>query len=92
MGQMLKEDCGYSKCSCDSCNNSVDETAYIECNTTGRKFKIRRGTSCNLTKRYIYVACCIKMYESRCWFNYIEKPRLSNYKNHVHLRFTIADC
>ena len=89
---MLKEDCGYSKCSCDSCNNSVDETAYIECNTTGRKFKIRRGTSCNLKKRYIYVACCIKMYESRCWFNYIEKPRLSNYKNHVHLRFTIADC
>ena len=38
--QHLKEDRGYSKCSCkncDSCNNFVDETIYIECNAAGRK-------------------------------------------------------
>ena len=60
--QQLKEDRGYSKCSyknCDSCNNFVDETTYIECNATGRKYKIRRDTSCSL-KNFIYVAYFIK--------------------------------
>ena len=55
--QQLKEDWGYTKCSyknCDSCNNFVDETTYIKCNATGRKYKIRSGTSCN-SKNIIYV-------------------------------------
>ena len=48
--QQLKEDRGYTKCSyknCDCWNNFVDETTYIECNVTGRKYKIRRDISCN---------------------------------------------
>ena len=59
--QILKEDYGYTKCSyknCDYCNNFVDETNHIECNTTGRKYKIRRDTTCN-SKNVIHVAYCI---------------------------------
>ena len=44
-GQQLKEDPCFTKCSyknCDSCNNFVDKTTYIEYNATGRKYKIRR--------------------------------------------------
>ena len=46
-GQQLKEDRGYTNCchkNCDFCNNFVDETTYIECNATGRKYKIRKDT------------------------------------------------
>ena len=59
--QKLKEDYGYTKCSyknCDYCNNFVDETNHIGCNATGRKYKIRRDTTCN-SKNVIYVAYCI---------------------------------
>ena len=60
--QKLKEDRSYTKCSyknCDSCINFVDETIYIECNATSKKYKIRRDTSCS-SKNVIYVAYCIK--------------------------------
>ena len=54
---------GNTKCSyknCDSCNNFVDETTYIECSSTRKKMqKIRRETSCN-SKNIIYVGYCIK--------------------------------
>ena len=59
--QKLKEDYGYTKCSyknCDYCNNFVDETNHIGCNATGRKYKIRRDTTCN-SKNVIYAAYCI---------------------------------
>ena len=69
-GQQLKEHPCYTKCSyknCDSCNNFVDKTTYIEYNATGRKYKIRRDTWCN-SKNVVYAAYCIKCI---------------NYKNHV---------
>ena len=84
-GQQLKEDYGYTKCSytnCDSCNNFVDETAYTECNATGRKYKIRRDTSCN-SENVIYVAYCIKCMKQGVGSTTPWKPRLLNYKNHV---------
>ena len=60
--QKLKEDHNYTKCSYknyDSSKNFVDETSYILCNATGRKYKIRRDTSYN-SKNVIYVAYCIE--------------------------------
>ena len=83
--QQLKEDCGYTTCSyknCDSCNNLVDETNYIECNATGKKYKIRKDTSCN-SKNVIYIAYCIKFMKQGVGSTASWKPRLSNYKSHV---------
>ena len=83
--QQLREDSGYTKCSdknCDSCNNFVDETTYIECNANGRKQKTRRDTSCN-SKNLIYVAYCTKCMKQGVGSTTSWKPRLSNYKSHV---------
>ena len=83
--QQLKEDCGYTKCFCknrDSCNNFVDETTYIECNATGRKYKIRRDTACSL-RNVIYVAYCIKCMKQGVGSTTSWKPCLSNYKSHI---------
>ena len=76
---------GYSKCdkrNCDSCQNYVDETTSIISNATGRKFTIRRESSCQ-TKHLIYVAYCKVcgkqgVGSTICW-----KLRLSNYKCHI---------
>ena len=60
--QQLKEDRSYTKRSYknyDSCNNFVDETTFIECNDTGRKYKVRRDISRN-SKNVIYVGYCTK--------------------------------
>ena len=86
--QQLKEDRGYTKCTyknCDSCNNFVDETTYIERNATGRKYKIRRDTSCS-SKNVIYVAYCIKCMKQGVGSTISWKPRLSNYKSHIKKR------
>ena len=86
--QQLKEDRVYSKCSyknCDSYNNFVDETTYAECNATGRKYKIRRDTSCS-SKNVIYVAYCIKCRKKGVGSTISWKPRLSNYKTHIKKR------
>ena len=86
--QQLKEDRGYTKCSyknCDSCNNFVDETTYIECNATGRKYKIRRDTSCS-SRNIIYVAYCIKCMKQGVGSTTSWKPHLSNYKSHIKKR------
>ena len=56
----IKSDCtdnsdhGYTRCNkrCDSCSNFVDEVTYVKCSATGRKFKIRRSTTCS-TKNVI---------------------------------------
>ena len=61
--QQLEKDLGYTKCSyknCVSCNNFDDKRTYLECNATGRKYKIRRDTSRN-SKNVIYVAYCINV-------------------------------
>ena len=86
--QQLKGDCGYTKCfykNCDSCNNFVDEKTYIECNAAGRKYKIRRDTSCN-SKNVIYVAYCIKYLKQGVGSTASWKLRLSYYKGHVKKR------
>ena len=83
--QQLKEDHGYIKCSykiCDSCNTFVGETTYTECNATGRKYKIRRVTSCN-SENVIYVAYCVKCIKQGVGSTTSWKARLSNYKSHV---------
>ena len=83
--QQLNEDSGYAKCSyknCESCNNFVDETIYIECNATGTKCKIRRNISCN-SKNVIYVLYYIKCMKQGVGSTTSWKPWLSNYKSHV---------
>ena len=88
--QQLKEDRAYTKCSyknCDSCNDFVDEIneTYIECNATGRKYKIRRDTSCS-SKNVIYVVYCIKCIKQGVGSTTSWKPHLSNYKSHIKKR------
>ena len=83
--QQLKEDRAYTKCSyknCDSCNNFVNETTCIECNATGRKYKIRRDASYNL-KNVIYVAYCMKCMKQGIGTTTSWKPCLSIYKSHI---------
>ena len=83
--QRFKKDRGYTKCSyknCDSCNNFVDETTYIERNATDRKYKIRKNTSCN-SKNVIHVAYCIKYMKQGVGTTKSWKSRLSNCKSHV---------
>ena len=85
--QQLREDSGYTKCSdknCDSCNNFVDETTYIECNATGRIYKIRRGISCN-SKNVNSVAYSIKCMKQSVGSTTYWKSRLSNCKSHIKI-------
>ena len=85
--QQLREDSGYTKCSdknCDSCNNFVDETTYIEYNATGRIYKIRRGTSCN-SKNVNSVAYCIKCMKQSVGSTTYWKSRLSNCKSPIKI-------
>ena len=75
---------GYRKCGskCDSCDSYVLEGGAITCKATGRKFKIRRETTCT-SCNVIYVAFC-KVCEfqgsgsTTKWL-----PRLRNYKSHI---------
>ena len=81
----IQEPLGYTKCSyvnCDSCKNFVDETSYIVCNATGRKYQIRREMSCD-SKNVIYVAYCIKCHKQGVGSTISWKPRLANYKSHI---------
>ena len=55
---------------------------YIECNATGRKYKIRRDTACS-SRNVIYVAYCIKCMKQGVGSTSSWKPRLSNYKSHI---------
>ena len=81
----VNEEKGYVRCnsrSCDSCDNYVDETSFIICHATKRRFKIRKESSCK-TNNVIYVAYCKVcgkqgVGSTVCW-----KPRLSNYKSHI---------
>ena len=93
---------GYHRCSyvnCDSCKNFVDETTYVTCHATGRKYQIRRETSCS-SRNVIYVAYCIKCKKQGVGSTIAWKPRLSNYKSHIKkkkptcrtVRHFIEDC
>ena len=75
---------GYKKCGkkCDSCNNFVDETSFVISKATGRKYWIRRDSTCT-TKNVIYLAYCTKCGEQGTGSTVSWKPRLSNYKSHI---------
>ena len=75
---------GYKKCGkkCDSCNNFVDETSFVISKATGRKYWIRRDSTCT-TKNVIYLAYCTKYGEQGTGSTVSWKPPLSNYKSHI---------
>ena len=85
------EDLGYIRCnkSCDSCDNFVQESSFITCNATGRKFKIRESSTCS-TKNVIYMAYCKTCGKQGVGSTTSWKPRLANYKNHI--RKKIPTC
>ena len=74
----------YKKCNsvCDSCANYVREGDTVVSNATGRKFKIKRDTTCE-SNNVIYVVFC-----KVCKFQGVGsttkwKPRLRNYKSQI---------
>jgi len=75
---------GYTKCgrTCDSCNNFVSETKSITSFATGRKFDIRRDSTCSM-KNLIYVAICQSCGKQGVGSTVAWKPRLANYKSHI---------
>ena len=80
-----KQKFGYQKCtksSCDSCYNFVDQTSDVVCKATGRKFMIRRDSTCT-SKNVIYVAYCKTCGKQGVGSTVSWKPRLSNYKSHI---------
>jgi len=78
------QECGYAKCdrNCDSCKNFVLETTSVTSNATGRKFHIRRKTSC-CSPYLIYIACCQSCGKQGVGSTVSWKPRLANYKSHI---------
>ena len=95
------QDHGYVPCnrSCDSCNNYVISTQSITSFATGRKFSIRRDSTCT-TKNVVYVAICQTCGKQGVGSTVAWKPRLANYKSHVKnelktckiARHFIEDC
>lgn len=78
-------ECGYSKCkrrNCDSCNNFVMEATSITSYATGRKFRIRRDSTCS-SRNVVYVAVCQSCGKQGVGSTVNWKPRLANYKSHV---------
>ena len=78
------QELGYIKCkkNCDSCNNYVKETTSITSHATGRRFKIRRESTCT-SKNVIYVAYCKSCGKQGVGSTVAWKSRLSNYKSHI---------
>ena len=75
---------GYESCEkkCDSCNNFVDEATAIKCFATGRIFKIRRDSSCQM-ENVIYVAFCLNCQKKGVGSTVSWKSRLRNYKSYI---------
>ena len=75
---------GYTRCSqkCDSCDNFVDETTFVNTHATGRKFGILRDSTCS-TRNVIYVAYCINCGKQGVGSTVAWKSRLANYKSHI---------
>ena len=75
---------GYKPCGkkCDSCNNFVTSEHSITSNATGRKFSIRRDSTCT-TPNVVYMAYCLKCNKQGVGSTVSWKPRLSNYKSHI---------
>ena len=66
----------------DSCNNFVDETSFVILKATGRKYWIRRDSTCT-AKDVVYLAYCTKCGERATSSTMSWKRRLSNYKSHI---------
>ena len=81
---MNNDQLGYVKCNnaCDSCQNYVIATSFIQSYATGRKFKIRKELTCS-TKNVIYVVYCTKCGKQGVGSTVSWKPRLANYKSHI---------
>ena len=75
---------GYVCCdkSCDSCVNYVVQTSAIVSKATGRKFNIRRESTCT-TKNVVYVAVCKTCGKQGVGSTVTWKTRLANYKSHI---------
>ena len=82
---------GYVKCGkkCDSCDNFVQETSYVTCNATGRKFYLRRDSTCS-TPNIIYLAFCKRCGKQGVGSTVKWKPRLANYK--CHIKKNVSSC
>ena len=85
------QELGYVKCKkkCDSCNNFVDETSFVKSHATGRRYTIRRESSCT-TSNIIYVAYCTKCGKQGVGSTVSWKQRLANYKSHI--RKKVPSC
>ena len=77
----------YMKCNkkCDSCDNFVDDCTEITSKATGRKFKIRKNSSCT-TANVIYLAYCLSCGKQGVGSTTKWKARLANYKSHISKR------
>ena len=86
-----QEEHGYLRCSkkCDSCDNFVIQTSFITCYATGRKYSIRRSSSCT-TKNVVYVACCQYCGKQGVGSTVSWKPRLANHKSHIKKK--VSSC
>ena len=76
---------GYKRCNatkCDSCDNFVLETDSIVSNATGKRFIIRKDSTCS-SWYVVYCAFCKKCGSQGVGSTTVWKPRLSNYKSHI---------
>ena len=80
----------YKRCDgCDSCDNFVLPETSIVSYATGKRFGIRRVSSCN-SKNVVYCAICILCHIQGVGSTIFWKPRLANYKNHINKK--IVSC
>ena len=67
---------------CNSCDNFVASRSYVISNATGRKYNIRRDSTCS-TLNVVYMAYC-KICKKQVVGSIISwKPRLRKYKSHI---------
>ena len=67
---------------CDSCDNFVASQSYVISNATGRKYYIRRDSTCS-TPNVVYMAFCKKCKKQGLGSTISWKPRLGNYNSHI---------
>ena len=71
---------------CESCDNFVDETTFVNSHATGRKFRILRDSTCS-TRNVICVAYCTNCGKQGVGSTVAWKSRLANYKSHIKKKF-----
>ena len=74
----------------DSCDNFVASQSYVISSATGRKYYIRRDSSCS-TPSIVYMAFWKKKCEKQgAGSTFSWKPRLRNYKSHIKENRTMS--